>query len=62
MTKKEIQQKLGCFNPCFIGTYSFTYKKIIYQSTKIVRFNPCFIGTYSFTSSSTWHDIASTKF
>ena len=37
-----------CFNPCFIGTYSFTYdEKKIKHAMK--RFNPCFIGTYSFT-------------
>ena len=39
------------FNPCFIGTYSFT--NIIKKATPMFdkRFNPCFIGTYSFTKS-----------
>ena len=38
-----------CFNPCFIGTYSFTISKGIKSDGKGSCFNPCFIGTYSFT-------------
>ena len=38
-----------CFNPCFIGTYSFTPAPIGVTKTVLLCFNPCFIGTYSFT-------------
>ena len=37
------------FNPCFIGTYSFTFFTIEEFSNSFLSFNPCFIGTYSFT-------------
>ena len=37
------------FNPCFIGTYSFTLEYILVKVRYQRRFNPCFIGTYSFT-------------
>ena len=37
------------FNPCFIGTYSFTKKKLLSIKHTKLSFNPCFIGTYSFT-------------
>ena len=37
------------FNPCFIGTYSFTDAIQVILSEWNIRFNPCFIGTYSFT-------------
>ena len=37
------------FNPCFIGTYSFTMRKVINSDEQLKCFNPCFIGTYSFT-------------
>ena len=36
------------FNPCFIGTYSFTLTALTIIVTTFC-FNPCFIGTYSFT-------------
>ena len=38
-----------CFNPCFIGTYSFTIHSIEPNIELLDSFNPCFIGTYSFT-------------
>ena len=37
------------FNPCFIGTYSFTGGSKMKFNIKEQSFNPCFIGTYSFT-------------
>ena len=37
------------FNPCFIGTYSFTNFITSPFSNVNSCFNPCFIGTYSFT-------------
>ena len=42
------------FNPCFIGTYSFTSTANKNPSISLFCFNPCFIGTYSFTF---YHDI-----
>ena len=38
-----------CFNPCFIGTYSFTNNILKSFTIDELGFNPCFIGTYSFT-------------
>ena len=40
---------LVSFNPCFIGTYSFTIISNPLASICLFSFNPCFIGTYSFT-------------
>ena len=37
------------FNPCFIGTYSFTVSMFNENMNILGCFNPCFIGTYSFT-------------
>ena len=37
------------FNPCFYGSYSFTYQKMIVYNIKYKSFNPCFYGSYSFT-------------
>ena len=38
------------FNPCFIGTYSFTlHHYLLLFLLFLLSFNPCFIGTYSFT-------------
>ena len=39
------------FNPCFIGTYSFTRLRQARIDLGLTSFNPCFIGTYSFTQS-----------
>ena len=38
------------FNPCFIGTYSFTIYDVNGFARTTKCFNPCFIGTYSFTN------------
>ena len=45
----NVEYQMICFNPCFIGTYSFTDESITTSSSTYEGFNPCFIGTYSFT-------------
>ena len=37
------------FNPCFNGSYSYTYILVKIISIRIYSFNPCFNGSYSYT-------------
>ena len=49
---------MNSFNPCFIGTYSFTNDEEFKEDVISRCFNPCFIGTYSFTKLSChYHNI-----
>ena len=44
-TEEQIEEG---FNPCFYGSYSFTFSVDFAQVFKR-SFNPCFYGSYSFT-------------
>ena len=49
MNGSIVEMEENSFNPCFIGTYSFTAFFALLHNQPPSRFNPCFIGTYSFT-------------
>ena len=38
------------FNPCFNGSYSYTFLLGIFSLSSFMCFNPCFNGSYSYTS------------
>ena len=42
-------KEINSFNPCFYGSYSFTYQIVFMIILLLQSFNPCFYGSYSFT-------------